>query len=413
MTAAGVRGTLLLIAHAFPPAPMAGGQRPGRLARFLPALGFRVHVLTATDEPATRVAGNVTRVSSQVLPRRRRAQWVLRRTEIAAARLVFPGGEHHALAWVPAARRAALELVRREGVTHVLSTFPPLAPHLVAVAIKRRHPQLRWIADFRDPLAHNPATSRRAEACFQRFERRFVARADQVIANTDVVAETLRAAYPERRDRITHVWNGFDPDEALGATPIPRRAPRHLVHVGEIYGGRDPGPIFSALDRLLRANRLAPGRAQVHLLGELDRASLRDAGLVDRLEATGHVVTSPALLWGPAAVRAMAEADGLLVVDWAGHAAGRQVPSKLFSYIRIGRPILAITTPDSPTDRILRGSGVPHVSLYPGERPERHDDKLLAFLALPSDPTPPSPWFLSEFDGRRQAAVVADLMAGT
>jgi len=53
---------------------------------------------------------------------------------------------------------------------------------------------------------------------------------------------------------------------------------------------------------------------------------------------------------------------------------------------------------------------VPHVILYPGEPPERHDDKVLALLAMSSEPTPPSPWFLSEFDGRRQAETIADLL---
>jgi glycosyltransferase involved in cell wall biosynthesis len=412
VTVAAERGTLLIVAHAFPPAPAAGAMRPGRFARYLSAHGYRVLVLTATAASPAAFP-DVTYVSDQPLARFPRAQRALRLAELAAARLTFPGGEHHSLAWVPAARRAAVALARSHSVTHVLSTFPPLAPHFVGAAVKRRFPGMRWIADFRDPLGRNPATQRRAEHWFQRFERQFVGRADQVIVNTDVVAESLRATYPEWAGKITHVWNGYDPDEALVPLLIPPRQARHLVHVGEIYGGRHPGLLLAALERLSSSGRLAAIRLQVQLLGELDRDSLPEAAALDRLVAARHVVVSPAPRWGEAARRAMAEADFLLIIDWAGPDGGRQVPSKLFSYVRIGRPILAITTGGSPTDRILQRSGVPYAALYPGESVDRHADTLLAFASLSSAPARPSDWFVSEFDGRRQVATVAALLGGS
>ena len=84
----------------------------------------------------------------------------------------------------------------------------------------------------------------------------------------------------------------------------------------------------------------------------------------------------------------------------------------LFIYIRIGRPILAITSKGSPVDRILEGSGIRHVCLYPDEPAEEIDAKVLRFLAMPSAAEKASDWFHEEFDGRRQVEALSKILKG-
>jgi len=87
-----------------------------------------------------------------------------------------------------------------------------------------------------------------------------------------------------------------------------------------------------------------------------------------------------------------------------------QVPGKLFEYVRIGRPILAFTTRDSPVDRILSQAGTSYVCVYPEDAPDEVDRKVLSLLSMPTDPATPSAWFEHQFDAKRQAGALAGIV---
>jgi hypothetical protein len=48
--------------------------------------------------------------------------------------------------------------------------------------------------------------------------------------------------------------------------------------------------------------------------------------------------------------------------------------------------------------------------VYRDDRPETVDAQVREYLALPSDPAPPSEWFVERFDGARQAGELGTLM---
>jgi hypothetical protein len=130
--------------------------------------------------------------------------------------------------------------------------------------------------------------------------------------------------------------------------------------------------------------------------------------VLDRLVQAGCVEPVPSVGRAEAA-RQTAEADGLLLIDLSE---GLQLPSKVFEYIRIGRPVLALTGRNSPADRVLEGSRIPYVPIYPGTPVDGAAEAVLRFLALPTDPVPPSDWFIENFDARRRTAQLMALLAG-
>jgi len=401
---------VLILAHAFPPENIVGALRPGRFAKYLPENGFRVHVLTASRQQETTVG--VHWVPDRSLTGQSFGARLLRRIRAIAIRSVYPGAEGQSFLWLAKALRVASRVIAREQLTFLVSTFPPLTTHLAALWLKRRNPRLWWIADFRDPLIGNPVATGRADTLNRYIELAIFSNADVLVANTDAVAARWRAIYPQYRKKITHIWNGFDPEETIGPLAIPPRHFRQLAHVGEIYGGRHPGVLLDALLRLRRSLAQMPP-FKLELIGEIDRGTLPNAAVLTALERDGLVVVSPPAHSSSNAAQIMAEADALLLIDWAGYSAGLQVPSKLYVYLRIGRPILAITTKDSPVDRILHQSAFAFACLYPNDSEAQIDAKILAFLSLPNEARHSSPWFFENFDGRHQVATLARLLRPT
>ncbi len=381
-----------MIAHAFHPERVVGALRPFRFSKSLPACGYSVTVLTASAQPEAPE-------SVRHIPQRRTfAEKVLRK-------FLVPGEE--ALPWIGPAFRAAAQLHAATPFSAVFSTFPPTAVHAVALRLNRRF-GIPWIADFRDPMRGSSVRLHHAFPHVDRiFEPQIFRRAAAVIANTDAVGEAWKRRYPEFAHKVTAIWNGFDPCETVGPAPIPPRPYRVLGHFGEIAAFRHPGALLASLERLIGAGRLDPAGLRIHLAGDVEAPG--DPQTYAALAARGVIETSPLPPFAEAAAR-MAETDYLLVVDFTTGAPGLQVPSKLYTYIRIGRPVLAITSPNSPVERILRRSEIPHACIYPGSPAEEIDRRVLEFLRLPSDPVRASDWFWENFDCTAQTKLLASIL---
>jgi glycosyltransferase involved in cell wall biosynthesis len=302
-------------------------------------------------------------------------------------------------------------LIDKDHPSIVISTSPPVATHLVALSLKRRY-GLRWVADLRDPIYGNPFRRRRWGTGYDRLiEGAIMRNADAVIANTDVSAQELTRRYARYRSKVHLIWNGYDPADKMDFQPAPERRRKILLHAGSVYGGRHPGVILASLERLFNKGLVSKESLQVDLLGTMDMGSpwIQQSRLPDFVRE-GWVTYSSGTVPQPEARRRIAEADYLLLLDINESGASLQVPAKLFEYIRAGRPILAVTTRNSPAERILRASGVSSNIIYQNDPADLTDGKIARFISSHATTATPSAWFHRTFDTRVQTEYMASLL---
>ena len=53
--------------------------------------------------------------------------------------------------WNKYAFRKAVELIQSEGIKNIITTSPPHSTQLIGLKLKRKFPEINWIADLRDP----------------------------------------------------------------------------------------------------------------------------------------------------------------------------------------------------------------------------------------------------------------------
>ncbi len=392
---------VLILAHSYPPVSHSGSQRPHRFAKYLSRKGRRVEVLTSTEfleAPSSPGLHRIPQPPTTFFRKLfRKAIWKL----CLPLRLYDYG-----LTWIVDSPSYALQLARQMGPCCVVSTFPPLVTHLTALRLKKRL-GIKWIADFRDPMLENPFRGQNALARMldRRVERSILRHADATLVNTDHLAGTLRQRYPLWANKVSVLWNGYDPEEEFGPLPIPARGYRVLAHVGTIYGGRHPAMLIDCFDRL------HVDKVRLAQVGSVDASEMPNRARFEQLVREGRIELSGERLPRAEALRATAEADLLLVLDLNSSGESTQVPAKIFDYVRVGRPILLFTNRNSPTEEIIRKCGIPHRIVYRDDSPDRVDAQVREFLLLPSDPSPPSEWFLERFDGARQAHELAKLIS--
>ena len=293
----------------------------------------------------------------------------------------------------------------------MISVSPTIASHWTALRLKRRFPDLKWIADFQDPFVGNPFQEKHAKRKFTRsLEQAIFSSADLLSANTDTAQAMWQKAYPQYRDKMVVTWGGFDPAENVAPLPTAPGETPVLKYVGAIYDGRYPTALVQSLTRLVAQGRLRPGDLSVEFLGNLKFGVLQP--LVADLERQGFVRLNPTYVSREEALDIAARAHYSLLLDIVPGNAMLQVPAKLFDQIRVGRPILAFTPAGSPTERILRDSGVPNVCLPPDAPDEEVDAGILRLLQMAPTPTTASSRFRDDFSARHLAGAMAARIRG-
>jgi glycosyltransferase involved in cell wall biosynthesis len=406
---------LLVTAYYFDPAGAVGALRPWRFHRYLRSVGYESRVIAAFTQPSASPEIYRVEDSAAAFWERRRADRMAGRPlermpldchiERLLRKTLFP--LQAGLAWSRlAAERGSALLMRNPSLSVVMSTSPPLSAHRVAYQLVRKH-RLAWIADFRDPVNYGSSSpSALVRFAIGQVERRIFKHARAIIANTEAMAAGWRLKYPWAAEKIHVIWNGFDPEHDLTPLPIPVRNRRSFVHAGSLYAGRNANVLVAGLARR-RAKGLDRDDIRIVLAGSMDETAGIDEAGYEAAIAQGWLEMTRRAVSRPEAESLMRQADGLLLLQ---PQSAIQVPAKLFEYLSIGRPILAIVPRDSSVEWILKNAGVPFVAIYPDEPAESFERKLVQYFALPNTATPANEWFRRTFDSSRQSIQLGNII---
>ncbi len=406
--AALLKPTILMLAFYYPPENAIGAVRPHRMARYLQRSGYPVSVIAANPPGPADLPSDAIRVPGPTA--RSRTVGLAGKLAWTIERFALPYADR--LPWVPHAYAVAAASLRTNPRQVLLSTHPPVATHLSALALKLRF-RVPWIADFRDPLSDNPfRNSRRAAILDPIVERTILANADAIVVSTDSVADLWRQRYPQWAGKIHLIWNGFDPADTVEPLPLSGRKRRSIVHAGTLYGPRTPRPLIESLNRLFESGAVAPDSIQLRLIGPVENAALDPAQpSIARFASFGGLHVTDRMVPKSAAQQEILEADYLLLLDMTrGQNAGIQLPAKIFDYIRASRPILAFASPGSTVERVLQRSGIRYVCIDPAAEPAKMDSQIASFLTEPLIQTGPGPEFWKEFDASNQTLSLIEII---
>jgi hypothetical protein len=353
---------VLMIAYHFP--PVAGGSGVQRTLRFvqqLPQFGWQPLVLTVDERAYPRISGDLLpEVPSDVTVERAFALDVAR---LVPGLATYPRALARPDRWWTWRFRAVAAGMRMIGALRpsvIWSTYPIPTAHVIAGILCRRA-GLPWIADFRDPMAQPDYPVERALwRRYRSIEEQTVRLATRSVFTSPGAVTEYAARYPDLRERMTLIENGYD--EAAFARAMARHvetarrdhAPLVLLHSGTIYGSeRDPTSLFEALGRLRRSGQLARGTIELRF-----RASGNDPLLRALAAANGvaDVVSLEPSIGYESALQEMASADALLLLQAAN--CNAQIPAKTYEYLRAGRPIFALTDAAGDTAWLLRRAGI-------------------------------------------------------
>lgn len=243
---------------------------------------------------------------------------------------------------------AACEIIEREGITTLFSSFRPWSDHLVAQRLKRKYPGLKWIADFRDLPVDRVRKDIWWPALQTAWGKRIIAQADEVWA----VSEGQRAQLAGWHGNILVRRNPLLALPPTGNNPVTERFT--IVYTGSLYPGlQTVEPLVAALKTLLADGTMTAGKFRLTYRG-------KDMDLMRRwTESLPKTALDIQPSIAPAAAQKMQHgAQILLLLNWSAPGYYGVLTAKLWDYIATGRPILALVNgPDDPElEGIIEGA---------------------------------------------------------
>lgn len=366
---------VLLVVYAFPPAGGVGTLRAASLARYLPAEGIQLDVLTTRNPSSVgmdyslfnEIPPEVTihRTATLDLPFNLKKK--IKRMLTGAV----PWSQHSAgagpavsrpgrmsrivqdifvpdpqILWLPVLTRAARRIVHERDIDIVLITGAPYSTYMLAERLRKDFARLAIVLDFRDewvsssfdPSSFHFSRTDRGRQFAIRAEAEAVASATAVVAVGQGALNEIRSRYSDAPASKFHcIPNGYDGTRIKFATgQLHRHKDKTLVtYLGTMSVYSEPSALVEALQSLSPALK---SKFMFRFIGHIEEPHYREMllGLGDIIDLQGYLPQREAL-------NALDETDYVLLLTHDRV----NIPAKIFDYFGAGRPVLACIHPEN------------------------------------------------------------------
>jgi len=241
-----------------------------------------------------------------------------------------------------------------------VTTGPPHSLHLIGLNLKKKLPDLKWIADFRDPWTEisyykHLKLTKIADKKHRKLESEVFKNADITLATSYTDAENFR----KKGANAFCITNGFDVDasttlsmteENSKTLPLSNSTTKFtLSYIGVLEQLRNPEILWEALNDLVQENADFKRDFELKFVGRLDDKILQkieSSALKNNLTNLGYQTHDIAL-------KHMQDSTVLLMTNFPQESSKGIIPGKIFEYLATGKTILSFGPKDADVEKIL------------------------------------------------------------
>ena len=255
--------------------------------------------------------------------------------------------------WVKPSIKILLKKIKKEGIEHIITTGPPHSMHLIGLGLKKAMPNLKWIADFRDPWSeldlldefHLSNSSRKKH---KDLEKEVLQTADVTLTVSETWVEDLKRLGGARVELIT---NGYD---AVDFELKAKTNDKFIIgHYGLLNHLRNPKNLWKSLANLSEENKAFNSKLEIHLSGNIDIEVIAE---IESFSCLKGKVKQLGYLSHAQVLEQYNQADVLLLLLFNSKSGIGNYPGKIFEYFAAKKTILAFGPISSDAERLIKNT---------------------------------------------------------
>jgi glycosyltransferase involved in cell wall biosynthesis len=293
--------------------------------------------------------------------------------------------------WIRPSAKFLKAYIKKNNISHVISSGPPHSMHLIALELKQTFKSLKWVADFRDPWTNidfypKLMLSKSADRKHKRLELAVLQNADTVLSIGHHMSDEFKTIYKVARgtdlNKFKVITNGYD-DADLLSTVQKKDTAFTLAHVGTLVKDRNPEVLWKVLSKLTKENTGFGSQLQIKLVGKVD-VFVKEQLAAHQL--TGYVKYIEYLPHNEVIIEQQKSKVLLLLVNNTKNAKGI-LTGKFFEYLASGTPVLAIGPEDGELATLIHETHCGFISGFEDEI--KLEQALLQLFQTPEIKTDP------------------------
>lgn len=385
---------ILIITYYWPPAGGPGVQRWLKFAKYLPEFGWKPVIFTPEnpsypllDESLMKdIPENIEIVKTKIWEPYQLAEklnksnkkfkagqfdvgknqsWKSKLSIWVRGNFFIPDAR---VFWVKPSVTFLEQYLKENKIDVVVTSGPPHSLHLIGLNLKKKFPDLKWIADFRDPWTEisyykHLKLTKNSDKKHRQLESDVFKNADITLATSYTDAENFR----KNGANAVCITNGFDESDAR--TPLskteenqqnnpptlqPSNPQTHklkftLSYIGVLEQLRNPENLWKVLDDLVATHSNFAESFSLKFVGRIDDKilqSIENSGLKNHILNLGYISHDKA-------IQEMQSSDMLLITNFPNESSKGIIPGKIFEYLATGKQIISFGPDQADVSKIL------------------------------------------------------------
>ncbi|MDY0931400.1 glycosyl transferase family 1 [Chryseobacterium sp. CFBP8996] len=253
--------------------------------------------------------------------------------------------------WVNPSTQFLEQYLKINNIETIVTSGPPHSMHLIGLNLKKKFPDLKWIADFRDPWTeisyykHLKLTNR-SDKKHHQLESEVFKNANITLATSYTDAENFR----KNGANAFCITNGFDETDASTSLSMTEKASKFtLSYIGVLEQLRNPENLWKTLDNLVKTNADFAKNFNLKFVGRIDDKileAIERSSLKNHIQNLGYVSHDKA-------VDEMAKSSLLLITNFPNDSSKGIIPGKIFEYLATGKQIISFGPNEADVAKIL------------------------------------------------------------
>lgn len=220
----------------------------------------------------------------------------------------------------------------------IIVSCPPFSPMLTLFLAK----DTPCVIDYRDKWTESYLGKyffKTEEILAKKIEKKCIDKAAAVVTVTEKIGDYLSEQYPENKNKIHLIRNGFD-EPSFPKTHKRKKPDKFtLTYMGSFNDTFSPNLIFDGLEKLFSIKPEFKRQIVFKYIGPSRLKDLREKA--QKIGLTNFISTG--YLPHREALSELMASDSLILIGGSGNEDKWLVPGKLYQYLRTGLPIIAIT----------------------------------------------------------------------